>query len=153
MTVFKTTLRESILWKFIQIYGSLNKFLLYFQAMNFPVKSLSGVPSCTKSVTIRWNSGNGGRDVIKLRPNRDVLVNGDPPAVLPIWMDGIVIRHASSAFVSGSGFSFFFCLMINFLTFILITSCLLRWASIPTVELPNGLEIWWDGFSRCVIWA
>lgn len=70
--------------------------------MNFPAKVLPGVPSCTKSVTVRWRTGSNSYDVIKLRPNRDVLINGDPPAVLPLWIDGLVIRHASSVFLSGS---------------------------------------------------
>lgn len=83
--------------------------------MGFPAKSLPGIPSCTKSVTIRW----GAEAVIKLRQDRDVILNGDEPSALPLWMDGIVIRHASSNFVS--------------------------------VELPNGLEIWWDGLSRVYV--
>ena len=64
--------------------------------MNFPTSAVSGLPSCTKSVTIRVND-----DVIKLKQNRDVLVNGDEIATIPFWMDGIYIRHASSVFVSG----------------------------------------------------
>lgn len=69
---------------------------LLFQAMNFPVNALSGVPSCTKSVTIRH-----GSDVLKFKQNRDVLLNGEEIPVLPIWIDGLYVRHVSSVFISG----------------------------------------------------
>lgn len=68
------------------------------QAMNFPVKSLSTVPSCTKTVTIRTDGG----DVIKLKQNREVTVNGEEVILEPsVWIDGVVIRHASSVFLAG----------------------------------------------------
>ena len=66
--------------------------------MNFPVKSLSTVPSCTKSVTIRTDGG----DVIKLKQDREVTVNGEEVVLEPsVWIDGVVIRHASSVFLAG----------------------------------------------------
>lgn len=66
--------------------------------MNFPVKSLSTMPSCTKSVTIRTDGG----DVIKLKQNREVSVNGEEVNLEPsVWIDGVVIRHASSVFLAG----------------------------------------------------
>lgn len=68
--------------------------------MNFPVKALSTVPSCTKTVTIRADG-----DVIKLKQNREVLVNGEETILEPsVWIDGIYIRHASSVFLSGTRF-------------------------------------------------
>lgn len=73
--------------------------------MNVPVKALSSVPSCTKTVTIRADG-----DVIKLKQQREVLVNGEEAVVEPsVWIDGIYIRHASSVFLSGSRFLFFVC--------------------------------------------
>lgn len=64
--------------------------------MNLPSSSVSGFPSCTKSVTIRENG-----DVIKLKQNGEVLLNGDDVDTMPLWIDGIYIRHASSVFISG----------------------------------------------------
>lgn len=70
--------------------------------MNFPVKALSTVPSCTKTVTIRADG-----DVIKLKQNREVLVNGEEAILEPsVWIDGIYIRHASSTFLSGTRFTY-----------------------------------------------
>ena len=60
--------------------------------MNFPVKSLSTVPSCTKSVTI----GADGGDVIKLKQDRKVAVNSEE-----VVLEGSVwIRHTSSVFLA-----------------------------------------------------
>lgn len=64
--------------------------------MDFPAATISSFPSCTKSVTIRL-PGN----VIKLKQNREVLVNGEELTTLPTWIDGMYIRHASSIFLSG----------------------------------------------------
>lgn len=77
--------------------------------MNFAVQSLSTVPSCTKTVTIRTDGG----DVIKLKQNREVTVNGEDVLLQPsVWIDGVAIRHASSVFVAG---------MIIFLSFLLMS--------------------------------
>ena len=48
--------------------------------MNYPVKSLSTVPSCTKTVTIRTDGG----DVIKLKQDREVTVNGEEVLLQPV---------------------------------------------------------------------
>lgn len=65
--------------------------------MNFPTKGLHNFPSCTKSVTIRVEG-----DVIKLKQNREVFVNGEELVLSPsVWIDGISIRHASSSFLTG----------------------------------------------------
>lgn len=111
---------------------------LFLQAMNFPVKSLSTVPSCTKSVTIRTDGG----DIIKLKQNREVTVNGEEVVLQPsVWIDGVIIRHASSVFLAGYSWS-------NPHR----SSPFLKWFYLLCflVELPNGLEIWWDGQSRSV---
>lgn len=107
--------------------------------MNYPVKSLSSVPSCTKTVTIRTDGG----DVIKLKQDREVTVNGEEVVLQPsVWIDGVIIRHASSTFLAG------ICLMI--LSAIQFTNAFFFFAFPYLVELPNGLEIWWDGLSRLV---
>lgn len=106
--------------------------------MNYPVKSLSSVPSCTKTVTIRTDGG----DVIKLKQDREVTVNGEEVVLQPsVWIDGVIIRHASSTFLAG------ICLLI--LSAIQFTNAYFSLFAY-LVELPNGLEIWWDGLSRLV---
>lgn len=64
--------------------------------MNFPEVSRSSFPSCTKSVTIRVDGL-----IIKLKQDREVVLNGEEVDRLPLWIDGVHIRHASSVFVSG----------------------------------------------------
>lgn len=85
-----------------------------FQAMNFPVSISSGLPSCTKTVTIRIQG-----QTIKLKQNLEVDINGKDLTKLPYSLDGITIRSASSIFL--------------------------------LVELPNKLEVWWDGVTRAYI--
>ena len=65
--------------------------------MNLPASSVSSFPSCTKSVTIRVLG-----DVIKLKQNGEVMLNGDDVNTMPLWIDGIYIRHASSVFIAGT---------------------------------------------------
>lgn len=74
----------------------------YLQAMNFPKSTVSGMPSCTKSVTLRLLD-----EVVKLKQDRIVAVNGQDVEELPVWIDGIYIRHASSVFVAGDLFIHF----------------------------------------------
>jgi len=65
--------------------------------MNFPAKSLHNFPSCTKSVTVRVE-----KDVIKLKQNREVFINGEEVVINPsVWIDALYIRHASSNFLAG----------------------------------------------------
>ena len=70
--------------------------------MNFPTsRSLSAaVPSCTKSVTLRVDD-----DVIQLKQDRVVAVNGGDVTELPVWIDGVYIRHVSSVFLAGTYYS------------------------------------------------
>lgn len=64
-------------------------------AMNFPISVTSGMPSCTKAVTVRTPSGY----VVKLKQNREVSVNGVEITDLPHYLDGDIIRVASSMFI------------------------------------------------------
>ena len=81
--------------------------------MNFPAKSLHNFPSCTKSVTIRVE-----KDVIKLKQNREVFINGEEMILNPsVWIDALYIRHASSNFLAGKNEmkrNFHFHLLLNF---------------------------------------
>uniref|UniRef100_A0AAR5QHC1 Hemocytin n=1 Tax=Dendroctonus ponderosae TaxID=77166 RepID=A0AAR5QHC1_DENPD len=84
------------------------------QAMNFPASVSAGLPSCTKTVTIRISG-----QVIKLKQNHEVVVNGADVTKIPYNVSGSIIRAVSSIFLQ--------------------------------VELPNGIEVWWDGVSRAYI--
>lgn len=66
------------------------------QAMNFPVSVSSGLPSCTKTVTIRH-----GRHVIKLKQNHELAVNGHDITKIPYKIEDIKIRAVSSIFLLG----------------------------------------------------
>lgn len=82
--------------------------------MGFTRTFQDGEPSCTKAVTIRIN------DVaIKLKQNREILVNGEDVTKLPMLAGGARVRIVSSIFLG--------------------------------VELPNGLEVLWDGVSRVYV--
>lgn len=66
------------------------------QAMNFPISTIAGFPSCTKTVTIKMAG-----QVIKLKQNHDVVVNGQDITKVPYKIAGIVIRPVSSLFLQG----------------------------------------------------
>ena len=82
--------------------------------MGFTRNLEDGEPSCTKAVTIRVNGV-----AIKLKQNRQILVNGEDVTKLPMLAGGAKIRIVSSIFIA--------------------------------VELPNGLEVLWDGISRVYV--
>lgn len=65
--------------------------------MNFPASVSTGLPSCTKTVTIKINGQN-----IKLKQNHDVVVNGQDVSKLPFSIGGIDIRSISSIFLLGN---------------------------------------------------
>lgn len=65
------------------------------QAMNLPVSLSGGLPSCTKTVTVRMP----GEHVIKLKQGREVTVNGKEVTRLPYDVDMATIRVASSLFI------------------------------------------------------
>lgn len=64
--------------------------------MNFLSRVGSGVPSCTKAVIIRAVG-----HVVKLRQNRDILIDDQEVNLLPFWLDGIYIKMSSSIFLIG----------------------------------------------------
>ncbi|XP_056642321.1 hemocytin [Diorhabda sublineata] len=64
------------------------------EAMNFPVSILSGTPSCTKTVTVRING-----QIIKLKQNNELIVNGEDVHKVPFTIAGIKIRKVSSIFL------------------------------------------------------
>lgn len=66
------------------------------QAMNFPISVSSGLPSCTKTVTIRINGQN-----IKLKQNHDIVINGQDINRIPYEIAGVKIRAVSSIFIKG----------------------------------------------------
>lgn len=82
--------------------------------MNLPISVTSGLPSCTKTVTIKMAA-----QTIKLKQNHELVVNGQDITKLPHNAAGIKIRLVSSIFLQ--------------------------------VELPNGVEVWWDGFTRAYV--
>ncbi|KAJ8974052.1 hypothetical protein NQ317_002298, partial [Molorchus minor] len=64
------------------------------QAMNFPSSLSSGLPSCTKTVTIKING-----QTVKLKQNQDVVVNGQDVTKIPYSIAGIKIKSVSSLFL------------------------------------------------------
>jgi hypothetical protein len=60
--------------------------------------NVSSIPSCTKTVIIRTEDG----DVIKLKQDREIAVNGEEVILeSSVWIHRVVIRHASSVFLAG----------------------------------------------------
>ncbi|XP_025836285.1 hemocytin [Agrilus planipennis] len=84
------------------------------QAMNLPSAVTSGLPSCTKTVTIRISD-----QTIKLKQNHQVTVNGQEITRIPYKIADVNIRSVSSIFL--------------------------------LVELPEKVEVWWDGLSRVYV--
>lgn len=64
--------------------------------MNFPISVSSGLPSCTKTVTIKMSG-----QTIKLKQNHDVVVNGQDITKIPYVISGISVRAVSSIFLQG----------------------------------------------------
>lgn len=64
--------------------------------MNFPISVSSGLPSCTKAVTIKMSG-----QTIKLKQNHDVVVNGQDITKIPYVISGISVRAVSSIFLQG----------------------------------------------------
>ncbi|KAJ3643777.1 hypothetical protein Zmor_026489 [Zophobas morio] len=64
------------------------------EAMNLPSTVASGLPSCTKTVTVRIFG-----QTIKLKQNHDVVVNGQDVTKLPYEISGVTIRSVSSIFI------------------------------------------------------
>lgn len=66
--------------------------------MNFPISVSSGLPSCTKTVTIKVSG-----QTIKLKQNHELVINGQDVTKLPYNSAGIGIRIVSSIFLQGTG--------------------------------------------------
>lgn len=64
--------------------------------MNFPISVSSGLPSCTKTVTVKMSG-----QIIKLKQNHDLVINGQDITKLPYNIAGISIRAVSSIFLQG----------------------------------------------------
>lgn len=69
---------------------------LFSQAMNIPSSLSVGLPSCTKTVTIRMNG-----QVIQLKQNHGVIVNNQEITKVPYSIHGIKIKSVSSIFLLG----------------------------------------------------
>lgn len=65
-------------------------------ALNIPISVSSGLPSCTKTVTIVMN---GQR--IKLKQHQEISINGKEITKLPQKIARIHIRQVSSVFIVG----------------------------------------------------
>jgi von Willebrand factor len=64
------------------------------QAMNLPSTVSSGLPSCTKTVTVKIFG-----QIIKLKQNHDVVVNGQDVSKIPYHVGNVTIRSISSIFL------------------------------------------------------
>lgn len=62
--------------------------------MGFTSETLSEAPSCTKTVTIQTEG-----ITIKLKQNRQLLINGEEVTKLPVKSGNVTIRVASSIFL------------------------------------------------------
>lgn len=73
------------------------------ESMNFLPSFSTEMPSCTKSLTIKFNDNAGQERIIKLKQSRFVLLDGFEVAKLPWEIDngGVHIRQASSSFIVG----------------------------------------------------
>jgi von Willebrand factor len=71
--------------------------------MNFLPSVTTELPSCTKSLTIRFNDNGGQQRVIKLKQGGFVLLDGFEVSKLPMELSSgaVIIRQASSSFVIG----------------------------------------------------
>lgn len=72
--------------------------------MNFPISVSSGLPSCTKTVTIKITG-----KTIKLKQNHELVVNGQDITRLPYSVEGTIIRTVSSIFSLGAYLTFYDC--------------------------------------------
>lgn len=75
--------------------------------MNFLPSVTTELPSCTKSLTIRFNDNTGQQRVIKLKQGGFVQLDGSEVAKLPRELSNgaVIIRRASSSFVIGKKIS------------------------------------------------
>jgi integrin beta 3 len=73
------------------------------ESMNFLPAFTTELPSCTKSLTIKFNDNVGQRRIIKLKQGGFVLLDGFEVSKLPRELSNgmVVIRQASSSFIIG----------------------------------------------------
>lgn len=73
------------------------------ESMNFLPSFTTELPSCTKSLTIKFNDDAGQQRIIKLKQGRFVLLDGFEVSKLPRELSNgaIQIRQASSSFIVG----------------------------------------------------
>lgn len=76
--------------------------------MNFLPSVTTELPSCTKSLTIKFNDDFGQQRIIKLKQGGFVLLDGFEVPKLPRELSNgtVKIRQPSSSFVIGNGFYF-----------------------------------------------
>lgn len=79
--------------------------------MNFLPSFTTEMPSCTKSLTIKFHDDAGQLRIIKLKQGGFVLLDGLEVAKLPRELSNgaVRIRQASSSFVIGESTFFLFC--------------------------------------------
>jgi von Willebrand factor len=116
--------------------------------MNFLPSVSAELPSCTKSLTVKFNDNSGQLRIIKLKQGGYVLVDGFEVPQLPRELSNgaVKIRQASSSFVIGKhlssqAFGMFFTLLKSY------SSSLCTFS----VDFNNGPTIWWDGITRAYI--
>lgn len=78
--------------------------------MNFLPSVTTELPSCTKSLTIKFNDDSGQQRIIKLKQGGFVLLDGFEVSKLPKELSNgaVKIRQASSSFVIGKRLLKFF---------------------------------------------
>jgi integrin beta 3 len=79
------------------------------ESMNFLPSFTTEMPSCTKSLTMKFNDNAGQKRIIKLKQGGFVLLDGFEVSKLPWELDdgAVVIKQASSSFLVGMIFRFF----------------------------------------------
>lgn len=90
--------------------------------MNFLPSVTTELPSCTKSLTIKFNDESGQQRIIKLKQGGFVLLDGFEVSKLPRELSNgaVRIRQASSSFVIGKRFASFF---LSLFFFFFISFC------------------------------
>ncbi|KAL7040824.1 hypothetical protein ACKWTF_000531 [Chironomus riparius] len=91
------------------------------ESMNFLPSFTTEMPSCTKSLTMKFNDNAGQKRIIKLKQGGFVLLDGFEVSTLPWDLDdgAVVIKQASSTFL--------------------------------VVDFHDGVQVWWDGATRAYI--
>lgn len=117
--------------------------------MNFLPSFTTEMPSCTKSLTIKFNDDAGQLRVIKLKQGGFVLLDGFEVPKLPRELSNgaVKIRQASSSFVIGKEI---FLRSFRWQKLFSLTKKLI-FLSLLLVDFQDGVTIWWDGVTRAYI--